>query len=215
MNGQFKAREDAINLLLKTFKRTTVQGLWFPRVPNVIRLLAAARQKVEVYVTATSRSKFGTGTATPSHTGTYMPPKRRQERRTNRCGAHGGFTGFLSTRFFTNLEEWRYTGMFDPLRTLQSVKFTHAETRLKATRSPKAKTDSLGWRTSKGSSTYLDTSGVRAISCVSRRSTESTTRAWKRRCKTACGRRARFCSGGRGCISKRSTIRVHWKYDKA
>ena len=24
-----------------------------------------------------------------------------------------GFTGFLSTRFFTDLEEWRYTGVFD------------------------------------------------------------------------------------------------------
>jgi hypothetical protein len=37
-----------------------------------------------------------------------------------------GFTGFLSTRFFTDEEEWRYTGIFDfPKLEIASVEVVH------------------------------------------------------------------------------------------
>ncbi|MGB0425134.1 MAG: hypothetical protein ACPGED_12460, partial [Flavobacteriales bacterium] len=40
-----------------------------------------------------------------------------------------GFTGFLSTRFFTDLEEWRYTGIFDypDIREIKKVEVINHE----------------------------------------------------------------------------------------
>ena len=40
----------------------------------------------------------------------------------------GGGKGYLTTRFFTDLDEWRYTGIFEyPNRTLQAIEFTDYE----------------------------------------------------------------------------------------
>ena len=197
VNGQFKAREDAIDLLLKTFKRTTVQGpVAQAAQPNVIRLLAARGKKVEVYQGGDQPVKtWYVGTATPSHTGTYMLLETPAGKADEPFVVHmEGFTGFLSTRFFTNLEEWRYTGMFDfPARTLQSVKFTHAETSSEGYTLTKGEDGQLELANPKGSrSRTWIRQGSGAISCVSRRSTwKRTTRVWTRRCKTACGRRRR------------------------
>ena len=42
LNGRFKAREDAVNLLLKTFKRAAIQGpVAEAAEPNVVRLISA------------------------------------------------------------------------------------------------------------------------------------------------------------------------------
>ena len=39
-----------------------------------------------------------------------------------------GFTGFLTTRFFTDEEEWKYTGIFNyPNRSLQTVEFVNSK----------------------------------------------------------------------------------------
>ena len=53
------------------------------------------------------------GTATPSHTGTYMVLETPEGRGAKPYVVHmEGFTGYLSTRFFTSERDWRYTGMF-------------------------------------------------------------------------------------------------------
>ena len=50
LNGKFKAREDAVNLLLKTFRRASVQGpVAEAAQANVVRLIAARGKKVEIY----------------------------------------------------------------------------------------------------------------------------------------------------------------------
>ena len=117
LNGTYKARKDAVDLLLKTFKRIKVKS----PVPeaakeNVIKLLAAGGKKVEIYQGGDEPVKtYIVGNATQDHTGTYMLLETADEGlSTEPFITHmEGFTGFLSTRFFTDVEEWRYTGVFD------------------------------------------------------------------------------------------------------
>jgi hypothetical protein len=132
LNGQHKERKDAVDLLLKTFKRVAVQRpVSEGEKDNVNRLLAGRAKKVEIYQDGDVPTKtWYIGTATQSHTGTYMvlgdgqmgvaeePFVMHME----------GFTGFLSTRFFTEEVEWRYTGMFDfPAKSLRKVEVEYHE----------------------------------------------------------------------------------------
>lgn len=117
LNDTLKARWDAVELLLKTFKRIKVKA----PVPaeareNVIRLLAGAGKKVEIYQGGDKPSKtYIVGNATQDHTGTYMLLETAEAGRSSEpfIVHMEGFTGFLSTRFFTDVNEWRYTGVFD------------------------------------------------------------------------------------------------------
>lgn len=116
LNGKFKARKDAVDIILKTFKRIRVKS----PVPsssreNAIKLIQTGK-RVDVYTDSDTPIKtYFVGTATSDHTGTYMVLEvDGEERSTEPFITHmEGFTGFLSTRFFTDLEEWRYTGVFD------------------------------------------------------------------------------------------------------
>jgi len=117
LNGRYLARKDAVDLLLKTFLRARVKSpVPHAERDNVNRLLAGRAKKVEIYQGGANPVKtWYIGTATQNHTGTYMvlgdengiiadePFIVHME----------GFTGFLSTRFFTDEREWRYTGIFD------------------------------------------------------------------------------------------------------
>lgn len=129
LNGRYQARKDAVDLLLKTALRAGVRG----PVPaaereTVIRMLAARGKKVEWYAGGETPVKtWYIGTATPSHTGTYMLLETENGKASEPFIVHmEGFSGFLSTRFFTDEREWRYTGVFDfPGRDLEVVEFVH------------------------------------------------------------------------------------------
>ena len=131
LNGKHWARKDAVDLLLKTFHRIRVQS----PVPeaqreNVIRMLAGRAKKVEIYAGGEEPVKtWYVGTATQSHTGTHMLLETPRGRATEPFITHmEGFTGFLSTRFFTEELEWRYTGVFDyPDRTLKGISVAFGE----------------------------------------------------------------------------------------
>jgi hypothetical protein len=117
LNGKYFAREDAINLLLKTFNRIRIRGNVSDSMrDNMLKLLATSGKKVEIFTGDEEPAKiYYIGVATPDHTGTVMlleiPGIGRSE---EPYVTHiEGFTGFLSTRFFTNEQEWRYTGVFD------------------------------------------------------------------------------------------------------
>lgn len=117
VNGKYLARQDAVDLLQLTFKQIKVRG----NVPekareNMMKVIASAGKKVEIYQGKDTPSKiYYIGTATPDHIGTYMlleiPEIGRSE---DPYITHmEGFTGFLSTRFFADETDWRYTGVFD------------------------------------------------------------------------------------------------------
>lgn len=132
LNGEFKARKSSTDLLLKTFDRAAVKGA-VPQLmrETVIRNLAGAAKKVEIYTGGDKPEKIWyVGSATPSHTGTYMLLEIPGEGKADEpfIVHMEGFTGFLTTRFFTDEEEWKYTGIFNyPNRSLQTVEFVNSK----------------------------------------------------------------------------------------
>lgn len=118
LNGKYEARKDATDLLLKTFKRISVrQPVRASAKEGVLKMMASAGKRVDIYLDGEPDpdKTWFIGTPTQSHTGTHMllelPGKGRAE---DPYVTHlEGFTGFLSTRFFTDETEWRYTGIFE------------------------------------------------------------------------------------------------------
>jgi len=117
LNGKLQAREDAVNLILKTFNRIRVRGnVSDSALETNLKLLATASKRVEIFTGGDEPTKIWyVGTPTPDHTGTVMlleiPGIGRSEE--PYIMHMEGFTGFLSSRFFTDEMEWRYTGIFE------------------------------------------------------------------------------------------------------
>ena len=117
LNAKHQAREDAVNLILKTFNRIRVRGNVSDSArDNMLKLLATSSKRVEIFTGGSEPAKIWyVGTPTPDHTGTVMlleiPEIGRSEE--PYIMHMEGFTGFLSTRFFANEMEWRYTGIFE------------------------------------------------------------------------------------------------------
>lgn len=117
LNGKLQAREDAVSLMLKTFNRIRIRGnVSDSSRDNMMKLLATSSKRVEIFTGGDEPAKIWyVGIPTSDHTGTIMlleiPGIGRSE---EPYIVHmEGFTGFLSTRFFTNETEWRYTGIFE------------------------------------------------------------------------------------------------------
>ncbi|MFN0032607.1 MAG: hypothetical protein ACKVOR_10650 [Flavobacteriales bacterium] len=117
LNGKYFARKDATDLLLKTMNRIRVRGNVSEKGrDNMMKLLITSSKKVEIYMGENEPAKiYYVGNATEDHTGTMMlleiPGIGRSE---DPYITHmEGFTGFLTTRFFTSEMEWRYTGIFE------------------------------------------------------------------------------------------------------
>ena len=166
LNGRFKAREDAVDLLLKTFKRAAIQGpVAEAAEPNVVRLISARGKKVEVYQGGDSPVKtWYVGTATPSHTGTYMVLETPEGRGSKPYVVHmEGFTGYLSTRFFTSERDWRFTGLFNhPKRSLVRVEVRNLDKDGQSYKLSSEKGGLLELRDLEDNPlTYRDTSGLR------------------------------------------------------
>ena len=166
LNGRFKAREDAVALLLKTFKRAAIQGpVAKAAEPNVVRLISARGKKVEVYQGGDTPVKtWYVGTATPSHTGTYMVLETPEGRGAKPYVVHmEGFTGYLSTRFFTSERDWRFTGLFNhPKRSLARVEVRHLNEDGQSYVLSSAKEGSLALQDLEGNpQAYRDTLGLR------------------------------------------------------
>lgn len=117
LNDKYLAREDAVSLMLKTFNRISIRGnVSDSSRDNMLKLLASSSKRIEIFTGSDEPAKIWyVGVATPDHTGTVMlleiPGIGRSEE--PYITHMEGFTGFLSTRFFTNEMEWRYTGIFE------------------------------------------------------------------------------------------------------
>ena len=117
LNNKYLARKDGTDLLLKTFNQIRVRGNVSDKMrENMMKLLVTSGKKVEIYTGGNEPAKiYYVGTATEDHTGTIMlleiPGIGRSEE--PYIMHMEGFTGFLTTRFFTSENEWRYTGIFE------------------------------------------------------------------------------------------------------
>lgn len=105
VNGVYPARQDLVNVLLKTMLRIKVKD----PVPNAakeraIKILAAKSTKVEIYEgDELSKVYYVGGTTKDSH-GTYMIMEGSASPFIVEIP---GFRGFLSSRYTTQLKEWR------------------------------------------------------------------------------------------------------------
>ncbi len=111
INNKFQAREDAINLLLKTFKQIEVlepvSEIYFE---TVIKNMSTSATRVDIFMNDESKpyKTWYVGDATASNMGTYMlleidGKKSDQPMITYLPTSYG----YLSSRFFTNEDLWR------------------------------------------------------------------------------------------------------------
>jgi len=115
VDNKYVARPDNIKLLLKTFNRISVKS----PVPksafnNIIKSLATGGTKVEIYEGESKPSKiYYVGGPTLDHQGTYMLLETDGVKSTAPFIMHiPGFYGYLTTRFFTESEQWRDAVVF-------------------------------------------------------------------------------------------------------
>ncbi len=123
VNSQYSARQDAIDLLLKTIKRMRVKNpISTSSMDNVIRMLATRNTKVEIYSNGKVLKTIYVGGATQDQLGTFMMLEGSS---VPFIVAIPGFAGYLSTRFFTEERSWRspliFNYDFDDILKLKSV----------------------------------------------------------------------------------------------
>ncbi len=114
LNGEFQARPENVDLLLRTFKHIAVQSA----VPSelkktVVANMAARNKKVEIFVNDKLSKTYFVGSPTKDHYGTYMLLEKNGRKSSEPYVMHiPGFNGFLESRFFTNVNDWKYSGVF-------------------------------------------------------------------------------------------------------
>lgn len=127
VNNKYKARKDAISILLKTLNKVEVKApVAKSAFENTVALLSTKGIKVEIYTGGKNPSKvYYVGNATADKLGTYMLLENSSVPFITHIP---GFYGFLTPRFFTNEEEWRTTELFKyNLNDIKSVEFINHE----------------------------------------------------------------------------------------
>lgn len=111
INGQYPARQDAINTLLKTMKLIEVRSpVGRAALNNIIKELSTTATKVEIYEGDKKIKTYYVGGPTQDMLGTYM----YQENSTVPFIIHiPGFNGYLSTRYFADATDWRSRVIFN------------------------------------------------------------------------------------------------------
>ncbi|MCB0396757.1 MAG: DUF4340 domain-containing protein [Flavobacteriales bacterium] len=111
VNGEFDAREDAIQNLLETIRNVRVKApVGKAALDNVIKRMAAQAVKIEIYIDGEKSKVYHVGYETPDQLGTYM----LLENSSRPFVMHiPGFDGYLSTRYFTKAEDWRERTIFN------------------------------------------------------------------------------------------------------
>lgn len=128
VNGKFKARPTNVELLLNTFKTIAVQSSVSKKLKKTtVANMAARHKKVEVFVEGELLKTYYVGSPTKDHYGTYMLLEKEGVKSSEPYVVHiPGFNGFLESRFYTNVDDWKYSGVFvyDPLE-IATVKVEH------------------------------------------------------------------------------------------
>ncbi|MDB4533728.1 hypothetical protein N9242_02580 [Vicingaceae bacterium] len=132
VDGEYAARPDNIRLLMKTFNRIDVRSP-VPKaaVNNVIKQIATSATKVEIYQGEDEPSKtYYVGGATLDHQGTFMILETDGVKSSVPFIMYiPGNYGYLTTRFFTEAEQWRDAVVFKSLpEEIKSIEVTHHET---------------------------------------------------------------------------------------
>lgn len=124
VNGKFKARADAIDVLLETMHRQSMRT-FVPEAtqPTILKRLAVYGKEVKVYSGDKLIKHFFVGTETPDQLGTYMMLAGAEQP----FAVHiQGFNGYLNSRFFTEEYLWRDRTIFGVAKeNIASIKMTY------------------------------------------------------------------------------------------
>jgi hypothetical protein len=117
VNNEFKAQQEAVHLLLKTFKLIQLKSFVpEPAIPTIVRNLSAKHVKVEIYQGGKKPVKiYYVGHPTQDHQGTYMLLETPELGKSDIpvITEMKAFYGSLYSRFFTDEIKWRFTGVFN------------------------------------------------------------------------------------------------------
>ena len=135
LNNEFKARPVSVELLLKTFRNIKVQTSVSNELKKtVVANMASRYKKVEIFEAGNLLKTYYVGSATKDHYGTYMLLEKNGRKSSEPYVMHiPGFNGFLESRFYTNENDWKYSGVFvyKPL-DIKSIKVTHVDNPLES-----------------------------------------------------------------------------------
>lgn len=105
VNEKYVVRQDAIDLLLKTMTRLRVKApVSQSAMDNVLKMLATRNTKVEIYSKGKLIKTYYVGGPTQDQMGTFMMLEGSS---VPFVISIPGFVGYLSTRYFTEEEQWR------------------------------------------------------------------------------------------------------------
>ncbi|MBE9469521.1 MAG: DUF4340 domain-containing protein [Bacteroidetes bacterium] len=111
LNKEYIARRDIINLLLKTINRIGVKSpVSKAAEQNIIKNLAVKSTKIEIYQGEDLIKTYYVGGPTQNQYGTYMLLENSSKPFIMEIQ---GFRGYLSTRYFTNVNDWRSQEIFN------------------------------------------------------------------------------------------------------
>ncbi|MEA3443257.1 MAG: DUF4340 domain-containing protein [Bacteroidota bacterium] len=137
VNDRYRARKDAVELLLKTFKRWDVKSpVANAAFENVVKNLAAVHVKVEIYSDDKNEPAkvIFIGGPTQDMYGTYM---MLENSNTPFIVHIPGFSGYLSSRFFLDENDWRDPTIFkysyDEIKSVSVENFKNQEQSFTAT----------------------------------------------------------------------------------
>ncbi len=111
LNEKYKARPDGIRILLETIHKVRVKSpVSQPAMENVLKDIMGNHTKIEIYQGGSQPVKtYFVGSANQLHTGTHMLIDGSSRPFITHIE---GFHGFLTTRYFTNENEWRDREVF-------------------------------------------------------------------------------------------------------
>lgn len=116
VNGEQKAKQSSVDLLLKTFLRIEVRSpVPESAMDNVLKVMGSSARKVEIYTGGSEPEKIWyVGHGTPDHFGTYMLLELPGKGRSDEPFIMGmtAFSGVLNTRFHLVAEDWRSSEVF-------------------------------------------------------------------------------------------------------
>jgi hypothetical protein len=111
VNKSFVARRDAISILLNTMSKLAVKApVGEAMKSTVLKNIIAKHTLVQAYADGECIKTYYVGGPDRDHTGTFMLMKGSSRPFIMHLE---GFHGFLTTRFFTNENEWSHRGVFE------------------------------------------------------------------------------------------------------
>lgn len=131
INNKYKAKPDGVQLIKKTLAGVKIKSRVGAGSRNsVIKNIAAYHRKVQFYHKGKWIKTWYVGNPSPDRSGTYFLLETPEDGKSENPYIMDltRFHGQLDTRFYTEEEEWRYTGIFNyQPNQIKQIKFTSRE----------------------------------------------------------------------------------------